>query len=180
MRNSNMSVKLFFRTLIFSILVPGTVGGWAPYWIAHSGVDGQMLGKAGSMILTDSIGFALTAIGALIYLWCAYDFVFIGRGTPAPFAPPKTLVIRGLYKYVRNPMYVGLLLAIIGQGFIYGSPAIMIYSVLIFIMFHSFVVLYEEPVLRKMFGDDYLAYGKCVSRWLPCCFNCLESDCCKE
>lgn len=174
-------MKILFRTIIFSILVPGTVGGWAPYWIAHSCLDGLMLGKAMGSMVTDVVGIFFTAIGALIYLWCAYDFVFIGRGTPAPFEPPKTLVIRGLYRFVRNPMYVGILLATIGQGFIFGSPAVFIYAFLIFIMFHSFVVLYEEPVLNKMFGYDYTAYGKEVNRWLPiCCKNCQGSDCCGE
>ena len=170
-----MVVKLFYRTLIFSILVPGTVGGWAPYWIATSGVDGQIFGKAGSMLITDSIGIAFTVIGASIYLWCAFDFTFIGRGTPAIFDPPKTLVVRGLYRYFRNPMYVGVLSAIIGQALIYGSPAVFIFAFLIFIMFHSFVVLYEEPTLRKMFNDEYLAYGNRVNRWLPTFKN---KDCC--
>ena len=170
-------MHVLIRTIIFSVLVPGTVGGWAPYWLAHSGLDGMMLGKAMGSIVTDIIGILFTVIGALIYLWCAYDFVFIGRGTPAPFAPPKTLVIRGLYKLVRNPMYIGLLLAIIGQGFIYGSPLLFLYALLVFIMFHSFVVLYEEPVLRKMFGYDYMAYGKQVNRWLPTFKN---KDCCGE
>ncbi len=140
-----------------------------------------MFGKAASMVITDSIGITFTVIGASFYLWCAYDFVFIGRGTPAQFEPPKTLVIRGLYRFVRNPMYVGILLATIGQGFIFGSPAVFIYALLIFIMFHSFVVVYEEPVLRKMFGYDYTAYGKEVNRWLPtCCKNCQGPDCCQE
>ena len=176
-----MPVKILIRTLIFSILVPGTVGGWAPYWIAHSGLDGLMLGKAMGSLVTDLVGIFFTVIGALIYLWCAYDFVFIGRGTPAVFDPPKTLVVRGLYHYVRNPMYVGVLSAIIGQAFIYGSPALLLYSLLTFVMLHAFVVLYEEPVLRKMFGHDYLAYGKQANRWLPTyCKDCQGSNCCEE
>ena len=168
-------MKILFRTLIFSILVPGTVGGWAPYWIATSGIDGQMFGKAMGSLVTDSVGILLTLVGALIYLWCAYDFTFIGRGTPAIFDPPKTLVVRGLYHYFRNPMYVGVLFAIIGQAFIHGSPALLLYALLTFVMLHTFVLLYEEPVLRKMFGDDYLAYGNRVNRWLPTFKN---KDCC--
>ena len=163
--------------MIFSILVPGTVGGLAPYWIAHSGLDGLMLGKAMGSIVTDLVGIFFTVIGALIYLWCAYDFTFIGRGTPAIFDPPKTLVVRGLYHYVRNPMYVGVLSAIIGQVFIYGSPVLFLYALMVIIMLHFFVLWYEEPVLRKMFGDYYMAYGKQVNRWLPTFKN---KDCCKE
>lgn len=85
-----MVVPVFVRSLIFTIIVPGTVGGWVPYWLAHSTLDGKMFGKVPEVLLTNVIGWILLFMGAAIYVWCAYDFTFIGRGTPAIFDPPKT------------------------------------------------------------------------------------------
>jgi len=162
-----MAVPVFVRSLIFTIVVPCTVAGWVPYWLANSGLDRLMFGKAPSSLVTDILGYILLVLGASIYLWCVYDFTFIGRGTPAIFDPPKHLVIRGLYNYVRNPMYVGIITIVIGQMFIHGSPAVLFFAIALAILFSSFVVLYEEPHLRKKFGNDYIEYSERVNRWLP-------------
>lgn len=162
-----MAVPIYIRSLVFTIVVPGTVIGLVPYWLANSKLDAQLFGKAPETLMADIVGYFLLVIGSLIYLWCVYDFTFIGRGTPAIFDPPRELVIRGLYKYVRNPMYIGVVTALLGQVFIYGSPLILIFAIGFGSVFYVFVIVYEEPVLRKQFGDDYTRYVKLVNRWVP-------------
>src|SRR5262249_16236541 len=107
------------------------------------------------------------AIGVLIYLWCAWDFGAAGSGTPAPIDPPKDLVVRGLYKWVRNPMYVGVLSFVIGEAMLFESPLMFGYAFLVFLLFSAFVILYEEPVLRTKFGDSYRRYCEVTPRWIP-------------
>jgi len=112
-------------------------------------------------------GMILVTIGTLIALWCVLTFVFIGKGTPAPFDPPRKLVIRGPYRFVRNPMYIGAGMTLAGAALFYESLSILIYTVLFFLITQLFVVLYEEPTLRRTFGDDYRAYCRRVGRWMP-------------
>jgi len=106
-------------------------------------------------------------IGASIYLRCAWDFAFAGRGTPAPIDPPKELVVRGLYRYVRNPMYVGVLSVVVGQAIWFEARGLFAYAALCFLLFFAFVVLYEEPALRRKFGESYERYCNEVPRWIP-------------
>jgi protein-S-isoprenylcysteine O-methyltransferase Ste14 len=112
-------------------------------------------------------GMMMVAIGTAIALWCVFTFVFIGKGTPAPFDPPRKLVIRGPYLFVRNPMYIGAGMTLAGAALYYQSLSILIYTGLFFLITHLFVVLYEEPTLRRTFGDDYEAYFGRVRRWIP-------------
>jgi protein-S-isoprenylcysteine O-methyltransferase Ste14 len=112
-------------------------------------------------------GMILVAIGTAIALWCVFTFVFIGKGTPAPFDPPRKLVIRGPYRFVRNPMYIGAGMTLAGAALYYESLSIFIYAGLFFIITHLFVVLYEEPTLRRTFGDEYDAYCRRTTRWWP-------------
>ena len=112
-------------------------------------------------------GMSLVAIGTAIALWCVFTFVFIGKGTPAPFDPPRKLVIRGPYRFVRNPMYIGAGMTLAGAALFYQSLSIFIYTGLFFLITHLFVVFYEEPTLRRTFGDEYEAYFRQVRRWLP-------------
>jgi protein-S-isoprenylcysteine O-methyltransferase Ste14 len=112
-------------------------------------------------------GMILTGVGAAIALSCILAFVFLGKGTPAPFDPPRRLVVRGPYRFVRNPMYVGAGLALAGAALFYGSIPLLIYAVLFGLMMHAFVLLYEEPTLRGAFGADYEAYCGNVGRWWP-------------
>ena len=112
-------------------------------------------------------GMIMVTIGTAIALWCLFTFVFIGKGTPAPFDPPRKLVIRGPYRFVRNPMYIGAGMTLAGAALFYQSLPIFIYTGVFFLITHLFVVLYEEPTLRRTFGDEYEAYFGRVSRWLP-------------
>ena len=105
-------------------------------------------------------------IGGSIYVWCVFDFASFGRGTPLPLDPPRKLVRRGLYRYSRNPMYVGVLTVILGWAALYQSVAVATYGLAIALCFHTFVLLYEEPTLRKQFGSEYEQYCAEVSRWL--------------
>ena len=112
-------------------------------------------------------GMIMVAIGTAIALSCVFTFVFIGKGTPAPFDPPKKLVVRGPYRFVRNPMYIGAGMTLSGAALFYESLSVFIYTCLFFLITHLFVVLYEEPTLRRTFGSNYEAYFRRVSRWLP-------------
>src|SRR5437764_1444423 len=112
-------------------------------------------------------GMIMVMIGTAIALWCVFTFVFIGKGTPAPFDPPRKLVIRGPYHYVRNPMYIGVGMTLGGAALFYQSLSISIYTGLFFLITHLFVLLYEEPILRRLFGADYQAYRSRVNRWWP-------------
>jgi protein-S-isoprenylcysteine O-methyltransferase Ste14 len=107
------------------------------------------------------------AAGFAIYLWCAWDFAVAGRGTPMIFDPPKRLVARGLYRFVRNPMYCGVLLMVLGQAVLFESTATVVYALVAGLFFHAFVVLYEEPALRRKFGESYQQYRNSVPRWIP-------------
>jgi protein-S-isoprenylcysteine O-methyltransferase Ste14 len=113
------------------------------------------------------MGMMIGGAGALIALWCIFTFVRIGRGTPAPFDPPRLLVIRGPYRFVRNPMYIGAGLTLAGAALFYESVSLLIYGVIFLLAAHLFVLLYEEPTLRRIFGSEYEAYCHRVSRWWP-------------
>jgi len=112
-------------------------------------------------------GMILVTVGTMIALWCVLTFVFIGKGTPAPFDPPRKLVIRGPYRFVRNPMYIGAGMTLSGAALFYESLSILFYAGLFFLITHLFVVFYEEPTLRRTFGVDYEAYRRRVGRWVP-------------
>ena len=112
-------------------------------------------------------GMLLGAAGAALALSCIVAFVVLGRGTPAPFDPPRRLVIRGPYRFVRNPMYIGAGLAVVGAALFYQSFALLEYVGVLFLVTHLFVVAYEEPTLRRTFGKDYLAYCERTGRWWP-------------
>jgi protein-S-isoprenylcysteine O-methyltransferase Ste14 len=112
-------------------------------------------------------GMLVGGIGAVIALWCIFAFVFVGKGTPAPFDPPRRLVIRGPYRFVRNPMYIGAGLGLAGAAISYESISIAIYTALFLITAHLFVISYEEPTLQRMFGSEYEAYCASVRRWWP-------------
>jgi protein-S-isoprenylcysteine O-methyltransferase Ste14 len=134
-------------------------------------VPGLLLGSATArpavIGLQHVVGMIITVSGAVIALWCVFTFAFIGKGTPAPFDPPRRLVVRGPYRFVRNPMYIGAGFALLGAAIFYGSLAILIYAVVFFLATHLFVILYEEPALRQTFGSEYEAYCNRIRRWWP-------------
>jgi len=152
----------FMKTLIFTVFVPGTVTVAIPYLLIRSNLP---LARTEIGIIRYA-GLALIIPGALIYLWCAYDF-WRARGTPAPIDPPKELVVRGLYRYVRNPMYVGVLSIVFGVSISFGSGLTAVYGAGLWLMFHVFVMFYEEPTLRRLFGESYEKYCREVGRWWP-------------
>lgn len=117
--------------------------------------------------LPQAAGLIATASGAALAVWCILNFAIIGRGTPAPFDPPRRLVVRGPYRYVRNPMYLGASLALVGAALYYQTAALLAYVGVFLLLMHVFVVSYEEPTLRQAFGEDYDAYCRQVRRWWP-------------
>lgn len=112
-------------------------------------------------------GGLLAALGTAVVLWCVLSFAFLGRGTPAPFDPPRRLVTRGPYRRVRNPMYLGAVTTLAGAALFYQSPALLVYCAFFIIAVAVFVVGYEEPTLRRTFGVDYERYCRRVGRWWP-------------
>jgi protein-S-isoprenylcysteine O-methyltransferase Ste14 len=112
-------------------------------------------------------GMFLGVSGAALAITCIFTFVFVGRGTPAPFDPPRRLVVQGPYRVVRNPMYLGASLALSGAALFYQSISLLGYAGLFLLMTHVFVVSYEEPALRRTFDGDYEAYCRRVGRWWP-------------
>jgi protein-S-isoprenylcysteine O-methyltransferase Ste14 len=113
------------------------------------------------------VGILVTVVGAALALWCVFTFAFVGKGTPAPFDPPRRLVVRGPYGVVRNPMYVGASLALGGAALFYESLALAAFAGGFVVVTHLFVRIYEEPTLWRMFGEEYEAYCRDVGRWLP-------------
>ncbi len=112
-------------------------------------------------------GMLAAVAGTALALWCILTFVLIGRGTPAPFDPPRRLVDRGPYGFVRNPMYIGATAAVLGASIYYQSPGLLAYAVAFLLAMQALVIGYEEPTLRRMFGQDYDRYCKSVGRWWP-------------
>jgi protein-S-isoprenylcysteine O-methyltransferase Ste14 len=114
-----------------------------------------------------SVGTVLMIVGGLVVLWCVGWFVVVGRGTPAPFDPPRSFVPGGPYRWVRNPMYLGALLILIGFGLWHASLSMVLLALPALALAHLFVVLYEEPTLRRRFGKPYVVYMALVNRWVP-------------
>ena len=152
---------LFLKNFLFTILVPGTATVYIPYLIL-AGEDRSIAWGAQELLALLPL-----ALGLAVYLRCVWAFATVGRGTPAPIDPPRRLVVEGLYRYVRNPMYVGVLLILLGEVVLFGSLPLLVYAALFFLFFHGFTVLYEEPVLRRKFGEPYERYCESVHRWLP-------------
>ncbi len=149
---------LTYATLFIALVliyVPGRLLSW-------SGIV-----RPASIEVQQIVGMAIGIAGAIIALWCVFTFAFIGRGTPAPFDPPRRLVIQGPYHFVRNPMYIGAGLALAGAALFYESMPLLGYTVFFFLVTHLSVVWYEEPALRRTFGQEYETYCRRVKRWWP-------------
>lgn len=148
---------------IFLVIAPGTVAGYVPWRISHWHIAPPLLGFTAFR----AIGILFMVAGLPVLLDSFARFAIQGLGTPAPLAPPQHLVVSGLFRYVRNPMYVAVLLLIFGQGLLFGSAPLLEYGVAVWLGFFALVVLYEEPTLRRGFGDDYAEYCSHVRRWIP-------------
>ena len=163
MRDGSVTLFVLVRAITYAALFIGFVLVYLPgRFLSWSGIVAPASTRAPQVA-----GMLTVTIGTAIALWCVFTFVFIGKGTPAPFDPPRKLVIRGPYRFVRNPMYMGAGMTLAGAALYYQSLSIFIYACLFFLITHLFVVLYEEPTLRRTFGDEYEAYFGRVSRRLP-------------
>jgi protein-S-isoprenylcysteine O-methyltransferase Ste14 len=139
---------------------PTLVAGLVPWLLTRWEADDQ---PAGLKVL----GVLVMIVGGALVLETTARFAFQGRGTPAPWAPPERFVERGSYRFVRSPMYLGVLLLVVGQGLLLGREVLYLWAAGAWVMFTAFLVLYEEPQLRRRFGDDYDDYRRRVRRWLP-------------
>lgn len=154
---------LALKSLFFTLVLPGSVTLLIPYLLLNSVTEPILNGFGPFRFL----GLLPILIGAAILLRCIWDFAVTGHGTVAPIDPPKTLVIRGFYRYVRNPIYVGVLLVLLGEAVLFESLRLLIYALAVLLIFHLFVVFDEEPTLRQRFGADYEVYLHSVGRWIP-------------
>lgn len=145
---------------VFLAVAPGTIAGLIPWAFVHWPAPFAPLPLA-------ALGGVLLTGGGLLLLECFGRFALVGRGTPAPVAPPERLVVTGAYRRVRNPMYVAVLALVLGQAALFGSLPVLLYAAALWIGFHLFVLAYEEPTLRETFPQDYAAYVAAVPRWIP-------------
>jgi protein-S-isoprenylcysteine O-methyltransferase Ste14 len=156
-------VFILARAIVYATLFIGFLLVFLPARvIAWSGIVAP--GRVG---VPQLLGGALAAAGAVLAVSCILAFAFIGRGTPAPFDPPRRLVVRGPYRFVRNPMYIGAGAALLGAALYYESLPLLGYVAVFLLATYLFVRVYEEPVLRRTFGDEYEEYCRRVGRWWP-------------
>src|SRR5262249_43998672 len=149
--------------IFFTFLLPGTVTVGIPYWILSS----REVAVISQGQPYRYLGIPLVMIGGTGLLWCIWQFFSEGRGTLAPIDAPKHLVVRGLFRYVRNPMYVSVVTILIGEAIFFMSAAIIIEVGTFMVLVYLFVVFYEEPTLRRQFGKSYEKYSQQVGRWIP-------------
>jgi len=148
---------------VFFLLAPGVVAGLVPWWLT----GWQVRGALSDWVLLRAAGLVLLAAGAIVLVHAFIQFVVQGIGTPAPVAPTAHLVVGGLYRHVRNPMYLAVLAAIVGQALFLGQPGLLLYAAVVAAAVISFVYGYEQPTLRAQFGDQYEAYRRAVPGWWP-------------
>ena len=149
---------LFFKACVAFLALPAVVAGLVP-WLLLSSDPWRRAGTP--------LGWPVLTFGTGVLLWCVRDFYVIGKGTLAPWAPPERLVILGLYRFVRNPMYVGVLGIVSGLALVAGSLALGCYAVFLAVAFHLRVIKYEEPTLASEFGNEWNQYRHAVNRWVP-------------
>ena len=148
---------------IFLVIAPGFVAGLVPWWLSHWQLNPPFFG----MWFLRVVGGFLITVGAIGLLDSFTRFAVQGLGTPAPIFPTRHLVVTGLYRHVRNPMYVAVISTILGQGLLLGNVRLLEYGGLVWLLFHSFVLVYEEPTLRASFGSEYKQFCDAVPRWIP-------------
>jgi protein-S-isoprenylcysteine O-methyltransferase Ste14 len=156
------SAWLALRSLAWAILLPGFIAGYAPW--RFLGLDRARIDPSSP---TQLLGVACIGAGAALLGACIFEFARSGRGTLSPLDPPRHLVVRGLYKYVRNPMYLAVTTIVLGEALVAHSYTLVVYLAVWFACVNVFVIGYEEPTLRGMFGASYDAYTQRVGRWIP-------------
>jgi len=155
--------RALLATAVFFCLAPGTVAGLIPFWISRWQFEPSFFGFEP----VRWFGVLLILFAVPVLLESCARFAVEGLGTPAPILPTQHLVVKGLYRYVRNPMYVAVVSIIIGQGLLLGNASVLVYAAVVWAPFFGFVLLYEEPKLRKTYGAEYDAYTARVPRWIP-------------
>jgi protein-S-isoprenylcysteine O-methyltransferase Ste14 len=148
---------------VFFVVAPFTLAGLIPWWITGWQLQPPFLG----LELTRAIGAIMILAGVPGIVDAFARFALQGLGTPAPIAPPRNLVVTGLYRYVRNPIYVALVATILGQAVLTADRRLILYGALLWLFFHAVVVAYEEPTLEQTFGSEYEAFRAAVPRWIP-------------
>jgi protein-S-isoprenylcysteine O-methyltransferase Ste14 len=148
---------------IFLVVAPGTLSIYVPWTLTHWRFAPPLLGVFSLRV----IGALMIVAGLPVLLDSFARFALQGLGTPAPIAPPQHLVVTGLYRHVRNPMYVAVSLLIFGQGLLFASIRLLQYGLIVWLAFFVFVVLYEEPALTRQFGKEYEQFCVQVPRWIP-------------
>jgi protein-S-isoprenylcysteine O-methyltransferase Ste14 len=148
-------------TAAFLVIAPGVVAGLVPWWLT-----GWRMGSSYPVPVRVA-GGAVIAVGAAVLIGAFTQFAIEGLGTPAPVAPTERLVVRGPYRYVRNPMYLAVLAVIIGQALVLGHPVLLVYAAAVGGAFAAFVHWYEQPALARRYGAQYDAYRRAVSGWWP-------------
>lgn len=156
------TMPLWVRATAMALLLPGVVAGLVPYSIAHGGWSLPFAAP-----LAAWLGALILLLGVAVLIVTIVAFATSGGGTLAPWDAPTSLVRGGLYQWVRNPMYLGVLATICGEGLAWSSVGVLTYAVLIAVVFHARVVLFEEPALRRQFGEPFEAYLRMVPRWIP-------------
>jgi protein-S-isoprenylcysteine O-methyltransferase Ste14 len=156
--------SLFLRNLLFTILQPGLIAGLFPFLVLGGSSIRDTIHQTYDFIKIS--GLLALLIGFTIMMICIINFATRGQGTLSPADPTKKLVINGLYKCSRNPMYVGVLLMLIGEALFFRSTSLAIYSACIFALFNTFIIFFEEPRLKKDFSEDYAKYCNQVGRWI--------------
>lgn len=150
-------------SVVFLVIAPGFVAGLVPRWISHWRIESPFP----AMPLFSLVGGVLIGLGVTVLLDSFLRFAWQGLGTPAPVFPTRHLVVTGLYRYVRNPMYIAVVFTILGQGLVFGNLRLLAYGGLVWLLFHLFVLVYEEPTLRASFGAEYQSFCAEVPRWIP-------------
>ncbi len=154
-------------SLLFFVVAPGTVAGLIPWWLTGWQSRPAPDGWAAVFVPVRVLGIAMIVAGAGFVASAFVRFVRDGLGTPAPVAPPSRLVVGGVYRYVRNPMYVALITCILGQSFALNQPVLLADAAITAAAFIGFAVIYEEPTLSRQFGSQYEAYRANVPGWWP-------------
>ncbi|QVQ50318.1 isoprenylcysteine carboxylmethyltransferase family protein [Spiractinospora alimapuensis] len=149
-------------SVVFFLIAPGTVVGLLPWLITRW----QFVEPTQYWVVAQTLGALLVVLGLIPLVASFVEFVR-ARGVPAPVAPTERLVVAGANRYVRNPMYVGIAAALVGQALLFGSAWLVLYAVGVHVMFVLWVRLYEEPTLVRQFGSDYETYRRNVPAWIP-------------
>lgn len=155
-------MSLALRSLAWAVLVPGLLAFYVPW--RYFGLAQVHLDARNPLHL---LGLAGVGMGAALLATCIWEFARSGRGTLSPVDPPRELVVRGLYRYVRNPMYLSVTLIVLGEVLLTWSRPLLVYWAIWFVVVNLFVIGYEEPALRRRFGASYEDYTRRVRRWIP-------------